>query len=112
VPAGGDPFGTRRKRAGVSPRNVSNVERPPPRGTSDAAKAQALPELDYPPNLPARGLRQGRTDIVTLLVSDLSALGPTRESVGSPLLGTSGARACVDRHRLDRRAIRLTSVRV
>ncbi|MBO0842520.1 MAG: LacI family DNA-binding transcriptional regulator [Nocardioides sp.] len=60
--------------AGVSPRTVSNV-------VNDFAhvspamrtKVQAAVEaLGYKPNMLARGLRQGRTGIITLLVPDLT----------------------------------------
>src|SRR5579875_1755838 len=62
-------------RAGVSPRTVANVVNDFHHvAPSTRAKVQAaLAELDYRPNLLARGLRQGRTGIVMLLVPDLSA---------------------------------------
>lgn len=62
------------QHAGVSARTVSNV-------VNDfhyvspgmRAKVQAaLDELNYTPNLLARGLRQGRTGIITLLVPDIA----------------------------------------
>ena len=61
------------QHAGVSARTVSNV-------VNDfhyvspvmRAKVQAaLDELNYTPNLLARGLRQGRTGIITLLIPDI-----------------------------------------
>ena len=58
------------RHAGVAPRTVSNVVNDYPYvSTRMRAKVQAaLDELNYKPNLVARGLRQGRTGIVTLLV--------------------------------------------
>ena len=57
-------------RAGVSTRTVSNVVNDFNHvSPSMRAKVRAaLDELNYQPNLLARGLRQGRTGIVTLLV--------------------------------------------
>lgn len=61
-------------RAGVSTRTVSNVVNdfhhvsPAMRSKVQAA----LDELNYTPNLLARGLRQGRTGIITLLVPDIA----------------------------------------
>ncbi|AXE38538.1 LacI family DNA-binding transcriptional regulator [Acidipropionibacterium virtanenii] len=60
-------------RAGVSPKTVSNVitgktfVRPETRRKVDAA----LAELDYVPNLSARGLRNGRSGIIALALPDL-----------------------------------------
>ena len=62
-------------RAGVSARTVSNVVNDF-RYVSPAMRARvqaALDELNYKPNLLARGLRQGRTGIITLLLPDISA---------------------------------------
>jgi DNA-binding LacI/PurR family transcriptional regulator len=61
------------KRAGVSPKTVSNVingvvfVRPETR----ARVEQALAELDYVPNLSARGLRNGRSGMIALALPDL-----------------------------------------
>jgi LacI family repressor for deo operon, udp, cdd, tsx, nupC, and nupG len=61
-------------RAGVSTRTVSNVVNEFHHVSPGMrAKVQAaLDELNYTPNLLARGLRQGRTGIVTLLVPDIA----------------------------------------
>lgn len=58
------------QHAGVAPRTVSNVVNNFPYvSTKMRAKVQAaLDELDYQPNLMARGLRQGRTGNITLLL--------------------------------------------
>ena len=62
------------QRAGVSPKTVSNVVN----GTFPVSPAtrsrveQALVELDYVPNLSARGLRNGRTGVVALALPDLA----------------------------------------
>ena len=61
-------------RAGVSPRTVSNVVNDF-RYVSPAMRTKvqaALDELGYKPNLLARGLRQGRTGILTLLLPDIA----------------------------------------
>lgn len=61
-------------RAGVSPKTVSNVVngvvfvRPETRARVEAAVA----ELDYVPNLSARGLRNGRTGAIAIAFPDLS----------------------------------------
>ena len=61
-------------RAGVSPKTVSNVitgkvyVRPETRRRVDAA----LAELDYVPNLSARGLRNGRSGVIALALPDLA----------------------------------------
>lgn len=61
-------------RAGVSPKTVSNVingtafVRPETRARVEAA----LAELDYVPNLGARGLRNGRYGLIALALPDLS----------------------------------------
>lgn len=61
-------------RAGVSTRTVSNVvndfHHVSP--TMRAKVKAALDELNYTPNLLARGLRQGRTGILTLLIPDIA----------------------------------------
>jgi DNA-binding LacI/PurR family transcriptional regulator len=62
------------RRAGVSPKTVSNVVNgtfpvsPPTRSRVE----RALVELDYVPNLSARGLRNGRTGLVALALPDLA----------------------------------------
>ncbi len=58
------------RHAGVAPRTVSNVVNNYPYvSTKMRIKVQAaLDELNYTPNLMARGLRQGRTGILTLLL--------------------------------------------
>lgn len=62
------------QRAGVSTRTVSNVvndfHHVSP--TMRAKVKAALDELNYTPNLLARGLRQGRTGIITLLVPEIA----------------------------------------
>lgn len=61
------------KLAGVSPKTVSNVingvvfVRPETR----ARVEQALSELDYVPNMSARGLRNGRSGMIALALPDL-----------------------------------------
>ncbi|NKY40817.1 LacI family DNA-binding transcriptional regulator, partial [Cellulomonas septica] len=61
-------------RAGVSPKTVSNVIN----GTAfvkpetRARVEQALADLDYVPNLGARGLRNGRYGLIALALPDLS----------------------------------------
>jgi LacI family repressor for deo operon, udp, cdd, tsx, nupC, and nupG len=62
------------RRAGVSPRTVSNVVNDFPY-ISPAMRAKveaALSELNYKPNLLARSLRQGRTGIITLLLPEIA----------------------------------------
>lgn len=63
------------KHAGVAPRTVSNVVNDYPYVSDKMrAKVQAsLEELNYRPNLMARGLRRGRTGIITLLLPLLTA---------------------------------------
>ena len=62
------------RRAGVSPKTVSNVVN----GTFPVSPAtrtrveEALAELDYVPNLSARGLRNGRTGVIALALPDLA----------------------------------------
>ena len=61
-------------RAGVSPKTVSNVVNGTfpvkPQTRSRVERAQV--ELDYVPNLSARGLRNGRTGVVALALPDLA----------------------------------------
>ncbi|WP_114558671.1 LacI family DNA-binding transcriptional regulator [Desertihabitans aurantiacus] len=61
--------------AGVSPKTVSNVINAtvPVAPATRARVEQALAELDYVPNLAARGLRNGRTGVVALALPDLAA---------------------------------------
>lgn len=62
------------RRAGVSPKTVSNVVN----GTFTVLPEtrrkveEALAELDYVPNLSARGLRNGRSGVITLALPDLA----------------------------------------
>ncbi|MEO8221921.1 MAG: LacI family DNA-binding transcriptional regulator [Specibacter sp.] len=61
-------------RAGVSPKTVSNVVNgmvPVSERTRIKVEA-ALAELDYVPNLSARGLRNGRSGVIGLALPDLS----------------------------------------
>lgn len=61
-------------RAGVSPKTVSNVVNglvPVSERTRSKVEA-AVAELDYVPNLSARGLRNGRTGVIALALPDLS----------------------------------------
>lgn len=62
------------ERAGVSVRSVSNVVNDFHYVSPEMrAKVQAaIDELNYAPNLMARGLRQGRTGIITLLVPEIA----------------------------------------
>lgn len=63
------------RRAGVSPKTVSNVVN----GTFSVSPAtrgrveRALLELDYVPNLSARGLRNGRTGVIVLALPAIAA---------------------------------------
>ncbi|HET9871977.1 MAG TPA: LacI family DNA-binding transcriptional regulator [Propionibacteriaceae bacterium] len=62
------------RRAGVSPKTVSNVVNgtfPVSPSTRSRVEA-ALAELDYVPNLSARGLRNGRTGVIALALPDLA----------------------------------------
>lgn len=62
------------RRAQVSPKTVSNVVNgtfPVSPATRQRVEA-ALTELDYVPNLSARGLRNGRTGVIALALHDLS----------------------------------------
>lgn len=60
--------------AGVSPKTVSNVVNATVQVSPKTREKveRALAELDYVPNLSARGLRNGRTGIVALALPDLS----------------------------------------
>lgn len=60
-------------RAGVSPKTVSNVVNGlVPVSPATRAKVEAaLADLDYVPNLSARGLRNGRTGLIGLALPDL-----------------------------------------
>ncbi|MCV2395640.1 LacI family transcriptional regulator [Actinotalea sp. M2MS4P-6] len=61
------------RRAGVSPRTVSNVVTGTTR-VADATRArveQAIAELGYRPNAAARNLRRGRTGMIALVVPEL-----------------------------------------
>jgi DNA-binding LacI/PurR family transcriptional regulator len=62
------------QRAGVSPKTVSNVVNGTFRVSPETRSRveQALVELDYVPNLSARGLRNGRTGVVALALPDLA----------------------------------------
>jgi len=62
------------QHAGVSTRTVSNVVNDYHYVSADMrSKVQAaLDELDYKPNLMARGLKQGRTGIITLLLPQIA----------------------------------------
>ena len=61
-------------RAGVSPKTVSNVVNGtfPVSPETRSRVERALLELDYVPNLSARGLRNGRTGVVALALPDLT----------------------------------------
>jgi len=62
------------KRAGVSIKTVSNVLRGVSSKASEATAARiyaAIEELNYRPNLAARRLRTGRSDVIALAVPDL-----------------------------------------
>lgn len=60
--------------AGVSPKTVSNVitGAAPVREATRERVESALAELDYVPNLSARGLRNGRTGLIALALPDLA----------------------------------------
>lgn len=62
------------KRAGVSPKTVSNVVNDtfPVTPSTRARVDAAMVELDYVPNLSARALRNGRSGVVTLALPDLA----------------------------------------
>lgn len=60
--------------AGVSPKTVSNVMNGivPVSGPTRLRVEQAMAELDYVPNLSARGLRNGRSGVIALALPDLA----------------------------------------
>ena len=62
------------RRAGVSPKTVSNVMNGivPVSGATRLKVEQAILELDYVPNLSARGLRNGRSGVIALALPDLA----------------------------------------
>lgn len=62
------------RRAGVSPKTVSNVMNGivPVSGPTRLRVEQAMAELDYVPNLSARGLRNGRSGVIGLALPDLA----------------------------------------
>jgi DNA-binding LacI/PurR family transcriptional regulator len=62
------------RRAGVSPKTVSNVVNGtfPVSPQTRMRVEEALSALDYVPNLSARGLRNGRTGVIALALPDLS----------------------------------------
>lgn len=62
------------RRAGVSPKTVSNVVNGvvPVSGSTRLRVEQAILELDYVPNLSARGLRNGRSGVIALALPDLA----------------------------------------
>ncbi|MEV7603930.1 LacI family DNA-binding transcriptional regulator [Paenarthrobacter sp. NPDC089322] len=62
------------RRAGVSPKTVSNVMNGivPVSGPTRLRVEQAMQELDYVPNLSARGLRNGRSGVIGLALPDLA----------------------------------------
>lgn len=61
------------RRAGVSPKTVSNVMNGivPVSGPTRLRVEQAMQELDYVPNLSARGLRNGRSGVIGLALPNL-----------------------------------------
>lgn len=62
------------KRAGVSPKTVSNVVNGtfPVSPDTRMRVEEALAALDYVPNLSARGLRNGRTGVIAVALPDLA----------------------------------------
>jgi LacI family repressor for deo operon, udp, cdd, tsx, nupC, and nupG len=62
------------RRAGVSPRTVSNVVNEFPLVSDEVRQRvqRAIEELGYQPNLAARNLRRGRTGMIGLAVPELS----------------------------------------
>lgn len=82
------------RRAGVSPRTVSNVVNDfhyVSPGTRARVQA-ALDELGYRPNLLARSLRQGRTGIIALLVPNLTA--PYFAELAHAIVESASQRGC------------------
>lgn len=63
------------RRAGVSAKTVSNVINGTAPVSADTRLRvdQALAELDYVPNLSARGLRNGRSDLIAVALPDLAS---------------------------------------
>ncbi|MFF2843674.1 LacI family DNA-binding transcriptional regulator [Paenarthrobacter sp. NPDC057981] len=61
------------RRAGVSPKTVSNVMNGivPVSGPTRLRVERAMQELDYVPNLSARGLRNGRSGVIGLALPNL-----------------------------------------
>ncbi|MFF1878433.1 LacI family DNA-binding transcriptional regulator [Leifsonia sp. NPDC058230] len=61
------------RAAGVSIKTVSNVinDYPHIRESTKARVLEAIRELGYQPNLSARGLRSGRTGVISLIIPDL-----------------------------------------
>ena len=59
--------------AGVSIKTVSNVvnDYPHVRPSTRSRVVSAIAELDYRPNLSARGLRSGRTGVIGLAIPEL-----------------------------------------
>ncbi|WP_455835536.1 LacI family DNA-binding transcriptional regulator [Pseudarthrobacter siccitolerans] len=62
------------RRAGVSPKTVSNVMNGivPVSEATRLKVEQAILDLDYVPNLSARGLRNGRSGVIALALPDLA----------------------------------------
>lgn len=62
------------QRAGVSPKTVSNVMNGiiPVSEATRSRVEQAIRDLDYVPNLSARGLRNGRSGVIALALPDLA----------------------------------------
>lgn len=62
------------RRAGVSPKTVSNVMNGivPVSAPTRLRVEQAMADLDYVPNLSARGLRNGRSGVIALALPDLA----------------------------------------
>ncbi|MFP3380568.1 LacI family DNA-binding transcriptional regulator, partial [Bacillus sp. SIMBA_069] len=59
--------------AGVSIKTVSNVinDYPHVRDSTRRRVLAAIAELDYTPNLSARSLRSGRTNVISLIIPEL-----------------------------------------
>ncbi len=80
------------RRAQVSPKTVSNVVNGtfPVSPETRARVEHALAELDYVPNLSARGLRNGRTGVIAVALPDLST--PYSASVTRAFVQAGGQR--------------------
>ncbi len=80
------------RRAQVSPKTVSNVVNGtfPVSPETRARVEHALRELDYVPNLSARGLRNGRTGVIAVALPDLST--PYSASVTRAFVQAGGQR--------------------